>query len=458
MKLDFERRSGLSFDDVRVHYHSEKPAQLQALAYTQGTQVYVAPGQERHLPHELGHVVQQKRGAVRPTAVRGGVPVNESPDLERSAGRLAEAARGPGLQPVLQFYRTPGKPGSTPLTAGAVRQRGEDRALDIPEEKLADYEAHFLGGKLHVGHPPTLVNTKVIFVVSTDQKLYVRPEPGYWGRDAFTHSSFLSGRSVATAGEMHVRGGIITLISNGSGHYQPAGSTLEYLLDLLKAQGADLSHILMEVVGGEPHLYNAGQYDGADTAEDLEEQADTLLDADRKTQDIHDMAAGVDIGYERNPKQDLRISLSAYTEADLMHTIQDWSSVQLVDAFFRAISKHSKSLYLTIFWHADPAPTPTDATTATTEKPPARSKAKLPARPKAAAPSSAGSGPPAFSGPGARDRAKAAFLAAFGNYILDGSKAVERTFGRAKCSVTYEVKSKSGGGSARPPQQPLQSV
>ena len=43
MKLDFEQRSGLSFDDVRVHYNSDKPAQLQALAYTQGTQVYLPP-------------------------------------------------------------------------------------------------------------------------------------------------------------------------------------------------------------------------------------------------------------------------------------------------------------------------------------------------------------------------------------------------------------------------------
>ena len=33
MKLDFERHSGLSFADVRVHYHSDKPAQLGAGLY-----------------------------------------------------------------------------------------------------------------------------------------------------------------------------------------------------------------------------------------------------------------------------------------------------------------------------------------------------------------------------------------------------------------------------------------
>ena len=67
MKLDFEQRSGLSFDDVQVHYNSDKPAQLQALAYTQGTQIYVGPGQEQHLPHELGHVIQQKSRKMHPT-------------------------------------------------------------------------------------------------------------------------------------------------------------------------------------------------------------------------------------------------------------------------------------------------------------------------------------------------------------------------------------------------------
>ena len=34
MKKSFEQSSGFSFDDVRVHYSSEKPAQLHAHAYT----------------------------------------------------------------------------------------------------------------------------------------------------------------------------------------------------------------------------------------------------------------------------------------------------------------------------------------------------------------------------------------------------------------------------------------
>ena len=85
MKLDFERRSGLSFDDVRVHYNSDKPRKIGALAYTQIPQVHIGPGQERHLRHELGHVVQQKQGIVRPTTWISGLPVNDSPHLEHLA-------------------------------------------------------------------------------------------------------------------------------------------------------------------------------------------------------------------------------------------------------------------------------------------------------------------------------------------------------------------------------------
>lgn len=93
MKLDFEQRSGLSFDDVRVHYNSDKPAQLQALAYTQGTQVYVGPRQERHLKHELGHVVQQKTSSITATKKINGIYVNDNATLEDQADSFAHITK-----------------------------------------------------------------------------------------------------------------------------------------------------------------------------------------------------------------------------------------------------------------------------------------------------------------------------------------------------------------------------
>lgn len=88
MKQKMEEHSGFSFDDVRVHYNSDKPVQLQALAYTQGNQVYMGPGQERFLGHELGHVVQQKQGRVKATGAVKGLPLNEDRGLEREADLL----------------------------------------------------------------------------------------------------------------------------------------------------------------------------------------------------------------------------------------------------------------------------------------------------------------------------------------------------------------------------------
>lgn len=89
LKERMERSTGLSFDDVRVHYNSTLPARLDALAYTQGNQVEIAPGQERHLPHELGHVVQQKLGVVRANAMHSsGVAMNTDVGLERQADEI----------------------------------------------------------------------------------------------------------------------------------------------------------------------------------------------------------------------------------------------------------------------------------------------------------------------------------------------------------------------------------
>lgn len=86
LKSGVENLSGLSLDDVQVHYNSDKPGQVQAHAYTQGSDIHVAPGQEKHLSHEAWHVVQQKQGRVRPTLqFSDGLNVNDDAGLEREA-------------------------------------------------------------------------------------------------------------------------------------------------------------------------------------------------------------------------------------------------------------------------------------------------------------------------------------------------------------------------------------
>lgn len=92
LKAGIETLSGLSMDDVKAHYHSAKPAQLQALAYTQGQDIYVGPGQEQHLPHEGWHTVQQMQGRVKPTMQAQGVSLNEDEGLEHEADVMATKA------------------------------------------------------------------------------------------------------------------------------------------------------------------------------------------------------------------------------------------------------------------------------------------------------------------------------------------------------------------------------
>lgn len=86
LKSGVENLSGHSLDDVKVHYNSPQPAALQAHAYAQGTDIHVAPGQEKHLPHEAWHVVQQKQGRVQPTRqLKGTTNINDDAGLEKEA-------------------------------------------------------------------------------------------------------------------------------------------------------------------------------------------------------------------------------------------------------------------------------------------------------------------------------------------------------------------------------------
>lgn len=85
LKVSVEGLSGFSMDDVKVHYDSPKPARFGAKAMTEGGNIYVGPQQEKHLPHEAWHIVQQKQGRVKPTTQVGQEPINVDPALEVEA-------------------------------------------------------------------------------------------------------------------------------------------------------------------------------------------------------------------------------------------------------------------------------------------------------------------------------------------------------------------------------------
>ena len=130
LKSGIESLSGFSLDDVRVHYNSSKPAQLQALAYAQGTNIHIAPGQERHLPHEAWHVVQQKQGRVKATMqMKGGVPGNNDKGLEHEADTMGTRALGGGTHfSVGSTDRQPWNPGSV-IQRQAIKSAGLELEL-----------------------------------------------------------------------------------------------------------------------------------------------------------------------------------------------------------------------------------------------------------------------------------------------------------------------------------------
>ncbi len=135
LKAGIESLSGLSLDHVRVHYNSEQPAQLNAHAYAQGSDIHVAPGQERHLPHEAWHVVQQAQGRVRATTqMKGAVLVNDDVSLETEADVMGAQALGVGQLLKNEVAPTDDAPMLVPVQRQAVVQRlaGMEVELRIP--------------------------------------------------------------------------------------------------------------------------------------------------------------------------------------------------------------------------------------------------------------------------------------------------------------------------------------
>ena len=133
LKAGIETLSGLSMDRVRVHFGSSEPAQLHAHAFTRGSDIHVAPGQERHLPHEAWHAVQQARGDVTPTARLANVPINDDAGLEHNADVMGARAARTGEQVV----RSAASPLPSPRQSAAPR--AVQRAVILGREKTSWY-------------------------------------------------------------------------------------------------------------------------------------------------------------------------------------------------------------------------------------------------------------------------------------------------------------------------------
>jgi hypothetical protein len=88
LKTGIENLSGCAMDDVKVHYNSATPAQLDGRTSAQGAAIHTAAVHETHLPREAWHVVQQKQGRLQSTIQKSGVVVNNDAALEKEADEM----------------------------------------------------------------------------------------------------------------------------------------------------------------------------------------------------------------------------------------------------------------------------------------------------------------------------------------------------------------------------------
>ncbi len=152
LKSGIESLSGYSMDDVKVHYNSSKPAQLNAHAFAQGTNIHLASGQEKHLPHEAWHVVQQKQGRVKPTKqLKSKVDINDDAGLEKEADVMG--ARATGLESSTIQKQVISNQGldSSVIQRSVISENIEKAdvqlgTLDIVDRRYNDYKGRLLSG------------------------------------------------------------------------------------------------------------------------------------------------------------------------------------------------------------------------------------------------------------------------------------------------------------------------
>jgi hypothetical protein len=140
LRRGLEAESGLSLRHVRVHHNSPAPQRLEALAYAAGSDIHLAPGQGRHLPHEAWHVVQQAQGRVQPTQRSSiGVPMNDDARLEHEASTMGARAMAigasasvPGTAPATSAVAP--APATVQRVKGKGRGRRQKKKLEEREE------------------------------------------------------------------------------------------------------------------------------------------------------------------------------------------------------------------------------------------------------------------------------------------------------------------------------------
>ena len=214
-----EHLAGVDLSAVRIHYNSSRPAQLNALAYTYGTDIQIAPGQEKHLPHEGWHVVQQLQGRVKPTMQVKGMLANDNEGLEREADVMGAKARLLGNQTKTSAFHarlaaaagadSDDEPFMVAMAPGGHRGAGQlarptMRGSDVPViQRVASFvagtvsattnlAAHVIAGRRDMGFTPPTLNGTAALSAAAAQGAIKAPGLGGMSNTDGTESTWVS--------------------------------------------------------------------------------------------------------------------------------------------------------------------------------------------------------------------------------------------------------------------------
>jgi uncharacterized Zn-binding protein involved in type VI secretion len=175
-------------------------------------------------------------------------------DVQVSPGTLGMS--GGNVKVTLKTYRTksmdPGYisedvPGNNaPKWVGATKEILV-RYIRTAEER-EQYRINFKDGKAYDNSGAPFDSSlgeggRAIFVMDEHGNFFASTE-AHVGE--FHHSTFFAGKPVAAAGEIESVEGIITAVSNRSGHYKPGVEYAAQAMSELKARGIDMRYVLRE--------------------------------------------------------------------------------------------------------------------------------------------------------------------------------------------------------------------
>lgn len=134
MRSSMEQMSGMDLSDIKVHKNSGEPQKVGALAYAQGSNIHLGPGQDQHLAHEAWHTVQQKQGRVSANTTVNGAGVNDQSHLENEADAMGAKAMQMKANPSSISQLKPAGSGAANST------KAIQRVTPDPVDLVAEYQ------------------------------------------------------------------------------------------------------------------------------------------------------------------------------------------------------------------------------------------------------------------------------------------------------------------------------